>query len=103
MTPSFVTPMPFRIVAPSILIARPGLPECEIERADRVDVDRVERIALDRAAERMVQREPSRVTPIHLLVCTEPSGLISETKPSFSATFCALPAFIATMRLRFGS
>ena len=46
---------------------------------------------------------PSRVTPIHLLVCTVPSGLISDTNPSFCATFCGLPAFIARIKLRFGS
>ena len=57
MTPSVVTPMPFRIVAPSILIRAPRFARGEIEGADRVDVDRVKSIALDRAAERMVQRE----------------------------------------------
>ncbi len=49
------------------------------------------------------------MTPIHLDVCTEPSGLISDTKPSFGVSSGGLPwsrglaAFMATIRLRSGS
>jgi hypothetical protein len=49
------------------------------------------------------------VAPIHFDVCTEPSGFISETKPSLGSSggglpaFRGLPAFIATIRLRSGS
>jgi hypothetical protein len=49
------------------------------------------------------------VTPIHFDVCTEPSGLINDTKPSFGVSGGGLPmsrglaAFMARIRLRSGS
>lgn len=39
---------------------------------------------------------PARVTPIHLSVCTEPSGLMSETYPSLGTSSCGIPALTET-------
>ena len=103
MTPSFVTPMPFRIDAPGIGYARPGWP---VFRSNVRTVSMsaaysvLPEIALPSG---WFSVSPSRVAPIHLLVLTLPSGLISDTKPSFCAMVCGFAAFIATIMLRAGS
>ena len=103
MVPSSATATPLRREDPGYINRKKWLSRLETEKRT-VSVSTVKSTpSLMTLPSGLYSSSPSRLVPIHLGVCTLPSGLMSETYPSFLEASVRSPEFIAKIRFLAGS